>query len=167
MCSKSLVDSRGNKYLFPLDLHTRRKMKDQEEEIWFIEKTIQQAQYMNMVNKAAIPGQAKDFCRYIASKCTWDHKRPGVKKYQPCFATQDTIEIQMGRSTDYVTKAKKLAIYYGWVQVKHRSHTSDQIWPSIGLEDEKIAEKNERVKRDSSEWVKSELFPDGHPGMQS
>lgn len=135
---------------------------------WFIDDlSIQQAQYMNMVNAAAIPGQAKDFCRYIASKCTWDHKRPKEKKYQPCYATQDTIEIQMGRCTQYVTDAKKAAIKFGWVIVKHRKGTSDQIFPAIGLEDDEIAKKNERVKRDNSEWVKSELFPDGHPAMQS
>lgn len=142
-------------------------MTDQKKEPWFIEKSIQQAQYMNMVNAAAIPGQAKDFCRYIASKATWDHTKPGVKKYQPCYATQDTIEIQMGRSTQYVTDAKKAAIHYGWVQVKHRSHTSDQIWPSIGMDDPELARKNERVKRDSSHWARSELFPEGHPAMQS
>ena len=142
-------------------------MTKQEGEHWFIDKSIQQAQYMNMVNQAAIPGQVKDFCRYIASKATWDHKKPDVKKYQPCYATQDTIEIQMGRSTQYVTDAKKAAIHYGWVQVLHRSHTSDQIWPSIGMDDPEIARKNERVKRDSSQWARSELFPDGHPAMQS
>lgn len=141
-------------------------MKEQEGEHWFIPKSIQQAQYMNMVNQAAIPGQVKDFCRYIASKATWDHKKPGAKKYQPCYATQDTIQIQMGRSKDYVTKAKEQAIYYGWVVVRHRSHTSDQIWPSIGVEVEEIAKKNESKRRDSSEWVRSELFPDGHPDIQ-
>jgi hypothetical protein len=141
-------------------------MTAQKKEPWFIDKSIQQAQYMNMVNAAAIPGQAKDFCRYIASKATWNHTKPGVKKYQPCYSTQDTIEIQMGRSSDYVTNAKQKAIHYGWVVVKHRSHTSDQIWPSIGVEDDEIAKKNKKMKRDSSEWVRSELFPDGHPDMQ-
>jgi len=134
---------------------------------WFLDKSIQQAQYLNKVNQAAIPYLAKDFCRYIASKCTWDHKKPGVKKYQPCYATQDTIEIQMDRSTQYVTDAKKAAVKYGWVMVKKRSGTSDQIYPAIGLEDDEIAKKNEAKKRENSKWLKSDLFPDGHPSMQS
>lgn len=139
----------------------------ESEEVWFLDKSIQQAQYMNKVNQAAIPYLAKDFCRYIASKCTWDHKKPEVKKYQPCYATQDTIEIQMDRSTQYVTDAKKEAVKYGWVRVKKRKGTSDQIYPAIGLEDESIAKKNEAKKRENSKWLKSELFPDDDSSMQS
>lgn len=140
---------------------------NESEEVWFLDKSIQQAQYMNKVNQAAIPYLAKDFCRYIASKCTWDHKKPGVKKYQPCYATQDTVEIQMDRSTQYVTDAKKEAVKYGWVRVKKRRGTSDQIYPAIGLEDERIAKKNEAKKRENSKWLKSELFPDDDSSMQS
>ena len=137
------------------------------EQVWFLDKSIQQAQYLNKVNQAAIPYLAKDFCRYIASKCTWDHTKPDVKKYQPCYATQDTIEIQMDRCTQYVTDAKKEAVKYGWVIVQHRKGTSDYIYPAIGLESDEIAKKNEAKKRDSSKWMKSDLFPDGHPAMQS
>jgi len=149
------------------DLVREEIMKDIDEEPWFVPENIQQAQWMNLVNNAAIPGQAKEFCRYIASKATWNHSKRDTKKYQPCYATQDTIEIQMGRSTDYVTKAKQAAVYYGWVIVKHRPGTSDYIYPAIGLENEELRVKYDAKKRDSSQWVTSELFPGGHPAMQS
>ena len=134
--------------------------------VWFIDESIQQAQYMNKVNQAAIPGNAKDFCRYIASKATWQHTNPRVPSYQPCHAAQDTIEIQMGRSSDYVTRAKKAAQKYGWIQVQHRPGTSDRIYPCIGLEDDEIARKNEKKVREGVSWSNPEILPSGHPDRQ-
>ena len=69
-----------------------------EEKPWFIDKRIQQAQFMNKVNQATLSGPVKDFLRYIASKVTWKHTTQPSKSYTPCYASQDTIEIQMGRS---------------------------------------------------------------------
>jgi hypothetical protein len=114
------------------------------EQHWFIDKTVQQAQYLNVVNNALIPCQVKDLCRYIASKATWRHTGGGSKSYKPCFASQDTIQIQMGRSRKYVTEAKKKALELGWVQVRHRPGTSDQIYPRIGTDDPTIIPKGKR-----------------------
>jgi hypothetical protein len=84
---------------------------------------------MNKVNEAWIPCQVKDLCRYIASKATWKHTDGESRSYKPCWATQDTIEIQMARSRHFVTDAKKRALELGWIQVLHREGTSDLIWP--------------------------------------
>ena len=78
------------------------------------------------------------------------------KAYYPCFATHDTMEIQMNRSRDYVSDAKKKALELGWVQVLHRAGTSDLVWPRIGVEDEEVKRKK---KRES--WGRSELKPVG------
>ena len=111
---------------------------------WFVDKKIQQAQYMNRVNEAWIPHEVKDFCRYVASKATWNHSKNPEKSYYPCYATFDTIEIQMNRSTGYISKAKRMALELGWIQVMHRSGTSDLIWPRIGEDDPSIRRKTRR-----------------------
>lgn len=123
------------------------------EKPWFIDKRIQQAQFMNKVNQATLPGPVKDFLRYIASKVTWRHTTEPKKSYEPCYASQDTIEIQMGRSKDYVTKAKKEAIALGWVQVD-KSKSSDRIYPVIGVNDPTVKVK---VKRER--WIREDIKP--------
>jgi hypothetical protein len=120
---------------------------------WFVDKRIQQAQFMNKVNQARLPGPVKDFLRYIASKATWKHTKNPEKSYTPCYASQDTIEIQMGRSRDYVTKAKQEAIELGWIQVD-KSKSSDQIYPVIGMDDPTIKVK---VKRER--WIREDIKP--------
>lgn len=114
------------------------------EQHWFIDKSVQQAQYLNAVNAASIPCQVKDLCRYIASKATWKHSKGEKHSYKPCYASQDTIEIQMGRSRKYITQAKKKAIELGWIQVLHRPGTSDYIYPTIGENDPMITRKRKR-----------------------
>jgi hypothetical protein len=121
---------------------------------WYVDKEIQQAQYLNKVNEALIPGQVKDFCRYIASKATWRHTSGKDKSYKPCWATQDTIEIQMGRSRKYVSQVKKVALELGWIQVLGRPGTSDLIWPRIGNNDPSI---KSRTKRES--WGRDDIKP--------
>lgn len=128
--------------------------KNEWETHWYVDKTIQQAQYLNKVNESLLPGQVKDFCRYIASKATWKHTSGMEKSYKPCWATQDTIEIQMGRSRKYVTQAKKAALELGWIQVLGRPGTSDLIWPRIGDDDLTI---KVRTKRDS--WGRDDIKP--------
>ena len=123
---------------------------------WFVDKNIQQAQYLNKVNEALIPCQVKDLCRYIASKSTWRHTGGDSKSYKPCFASQDTIEIQMGRSRKYVTEAKKKALELGWIQVLHRPGTSDQIYPRIGIDDPTIPLKQKREY-----WAREDIHPIG------
>jgi hypothetical protein len=93
-------------------------------------------------------------CRYIASKATWKHTKDPKKSYTPCYATHDTIEIQMARSTDYVAKCKKMALELGWIQVRHRAGTSDQIWPVIGQDDLNIPP---RFRRES--WGREDIKP--------
>jgi hypothetical protein len=124
------------------------------EKSWFIDKSIQQAQYMNMVNVAVVPSQVKDFCRYIASKATWNHTKHAARSYSGCFATHDTIEIEMNRSKDFVQKAKKKAVELGWIQVLQRPGTSDLIFPVVGEDDPAI---NKRVKRDR--WLREDIKP--------
>ena len=121
---------------------------------WFVPKTIQQAQYMNKVNQATIPGQVKDFCRYVASKATWKHTTKPENSYYPCYATHDTIEIEMGRSTQYVSDAKKMALQLGWAQVLHRPGTSDLIWPALGVDDESIPKREKRER-----WERGDDWP--------
>lgn len=123
-----------------------------EENPWFIDKRIQQAQFMNKVNAATLPGQVKDFLRYIASKVTWKHT-DAKKSYSPCYASQDTIQTQMGRSKDYVTKAKKDAIRLGWIQVD-KSRSSDRIFPVIGVNDPSIKPKEKRER-----WLREDIKP--------
>lgn len=125
-----------------------------EKDRWYIDKKIQQAQYMNKVNEAWIPHQVKDLCRYIASKATWNHTKPGVKSYQATYVSQDTIEIQMNRSRNYVTAAKKKALELGWIQVLSREGSSDLIWPTIGIDDPTI---EPRVRREV--WGREGLEP--------
>jgi hypothetical protein len=120
-------------------------MAAREEKHWFIPKSIQQAQYLNLVNAAWIPHEVKDLCRYVASKATWKHTKNEEKSYTPCYATHDTIEIQMARSKDYIAKAKKKALDLGWIQVRHRAGTSDQIWPVIGVDDPDVMPRVKRV----------------------
>ncbi len=101
-----------------------------------------------------IPCQVKDLCRYIASKATWNHTDPSVKSYQPCWASQDTIEIQMGRSKKFVTAAKKKALELGWIQVLHREGKSDYIYPCIGRND-----PNVKVKEKRERWAREDIDP--------
>lgn len=136
-----------------VSINTQREIK-MNEKSWFIDKSIQQAQYMNMVNVAVVPSQVKDLCRYIASKATWNHTKNTAKSYSACFATHDTIEIEMNRSKDFVQKAKKKAVELGWIQVLQRPGTSDLIFPVVGEDDPTI---NKRVKRDS--WLREDIKP--------
>ncbi len=122
------------------------------EKQWFVDKSIQQAQFMNKVNQALLPGQVKDFLRYIASKATWDNKTRPKDAYTACYASQDTIQIQMNRSKDYVTKAKKRALELGWIMVEKTEGSSDQIYPRIGSDDPTV---KVRVKRIRWEGVES------------
>lgn len=117
-----------------------------EDKVWFVSKSIQQAQYMNKVNSALIPGKVKDFLRYIASKATWKHTTKPSKSYTPCFASQDTIEIQMGRSRDYVTTAKKMAIELDWIVVMEIDGYRHEIYPAIGKDDLSIKRREKRVR---------------------
>lgn len=135
-------------------------MRENEEwrNYWFVDKRTQQAQYMNKVNQAWIPHQVKDFCRYVASKATWNHTNK-AKAYYPCFATHDMIEIEMNRSRDYVAKAKSLALSLGWIQVLHRQGTSDLIWPRIGVDDDSVKQKSKRESWGREDFV-SELEPE-------
>lgn len=125
-----------------------------EDKSWFIDRSIQQAQYMNLVNAAFLPSQVKDFCRYIASKATWNNTKNKSRSYTGCFATHDTIEIEMNRSKDFVQKAKKKAVELGWIQVLQRPGTSDLIFPVVGVDDPEVPR---REKRDS--WMREDIKP--------
>lgn len=113
---------------------------------WFVDTKIQQAQYMNKVNSALLPGQVKDFLRYVASKATWDNKTRPKDAFTACYASQDTIQIQMNRSKDYVTKAKKASIALGWVVVLKTEGSSDQIFPRIGADDPSVKVREKRIR---------------------
>lgn len=119
-------------------------MKEKWQEFWFVDKTIQQAQYMNKVNEAWISYDVKDLCRYIASRATWDHNNPEVLSYQGTTVSIDTIEIQMNRSEKYITKAKKKAIELGWLVVYNRYGTSCVTFPRIGHDDPAIQHREKR-----------------------
>ena len=121
---------------------------------WYIDKSIQQAQYMNKVNEAQLPPEVKDFCRYIASKATWRHTTKPDKSYYPCYATHDAIEYEMNRSRHFVSTSKKQALELGWIQVLHRPGTSDLIWPRIGIDDPTVKPK---VRRES--WGREDYKP--------
>jgi hypothetical protein len=121
---------------------------------WFVDKTIQQAQYMNVVNSAVLPGQVKDFLRYIASKATWNKPKDKDGSYGPCWASHDMMQIQMGRSSDYVSKAKQQAKELGWIQIDDSSGPSHHIYPVIGRNDPSITPK---VKRPN--WVNKDIKP--------
>lgn len=118
---------------------------------WFLEEEIQQAQYINRVHQAALPGNVKDFLKTIAGIATWRKKGSPDQSYVPCYATQDTIEIYMSRSRDYVTRAKKKAEKLGWIYVEKNQGQSDWIWPLIGQEDPDFRQKSKRVKPDT--WI--------------
>ena len=137
-------------------LNRRRKMTDSEKP-WFVDKEIQQAQYMNIVNKALLPGPVKDFLRYIASKATWRHTQEPKKSYTPCYASQDTIEIQMGRWSEYVTGAKKQALALGWIRVRVTEHGNHEIFPAIGINDPSV---KDRVKRERWLEISTDLEED-------
>jgi hypothetical protein len=117
-----------------------------EEKTWFVAKEIQQAQFMNKVNQALLPPQVKDFLRYIASKATWDNRTRPKDAYTACYASQDTIEIQMNRSRDFVTRAKKKALELGWIMVEKTEGSSDQIYPRLGKDDPTVKIKVKRVR---------------------
>lgn len=129
-------------------------MQEDNKDVWYVDKKIQQAQYMNKVNEALIPGQVKDLCRYIASKATWNHTKPNVKSYQPTFVSHDTIEIQMGRGRNYVAAAKKKALELGWIQVKKVAGSSDRIYPRIGTNDPTIKPRTKRER-----WAREDYLP--------
>ena len=116
------------------------------EKNWFVDKEIQQAQFMNKVNQALLAGPVKDFLRYIASKATWDNKKRPHDAYTACYASQDTIQIQMNRSRDYVSKAKKRALELGWIVVLKTEGSSDQIFPRIGKDDPSVKVRVKRVR---------------------
>lgn len=109
---------------------------------------------MNLVNAALLPGQVKDFLRYIASKATWNKPNDAKGSYEPCWASHDLIQIQMGRSSDYVSKAKQRAKELGWIQIDDASGSSHRIYPVVGPNDTSITPK---VKRPN--WVNKEIKP--------
>lgn len=115
------------------------------EKTWFIDENIQMAQFMNEVNNASLKPQVKDFLRYVATKATWRHSS-GEKSFSPCFASQDTIEIQMNRSRNFITKAKKEALRFGWIMVHKTEGSSDLIFPRIGIDDPSITKKIKRQR---------------------
>lgn len=126
--------------------------KQEWRDSWFVEKSIQQAQYMNKVNQAQLPPGVKDFCRYVASKATWRHTKNPDKSYYPCYASQDTIQAEMNRSSAFITKVKQESLELGWIQVLHRQGTSDLIWPCIGIDDPDITPKVRRLS-----WGREDL----------
>jgi hypothetical protein len=130
---------------------------------WFVDEEIQQAQYINKVHQAAIPGHVKDYLKTIAGVATWRKKGKPSESYVPCYATQDTIQIYMSRCRDYVTKAKKKAEELGWIYVEKNKGQSDWIWPLVGREDPDFKQKEKRVKPD--DWT-PKIPPVIHPGMQ-
>ena len=86
---------------------------------WYVDREIQQAQYLNKVNQACLPPEVKEFLHVIASVATWlkiDKKTGEVRpeSYTPCYASQDTLQIYMNRCGSYITKAKKLAVEHVW-----------------------------------------------------
>lgn len=130
---------------------------------WFVDEEIQQAQYINKVHQAAIPGNVKDFLKTIAGVATWRKSGKPRESYVPCYASQDTIQIYMSRSRDYVTKAKKKAQELGWIYVEEHKNQSHWIWPLLGEDDPAFKKKEKRVKPD--EWT-PKIQPLIHPGMQ-
>ena len=109
---------------------------------WFIEDHIQQAQYLNLVNKACLEPEVKEFVRVIASVATWNKidKKTGKRdetSYTPSFASNDFLAIAMSRSPSTVQKAKKKALELGWIVYEHSpTHmASDWIWPVVGEDD--------------------------------
>lgn len=116
---------------------------------WFLPVKIQQAQYLNLVNNALLTHEVKDYLRYIASKCSWAGTKDPSRAYGPCFARQDVQEIQMDRSSDYIAKAKRSALEFGWIQVRKRPGTSDEIYPTLGWDDPSVSP---RYPRES--WVR-------------
>ncbi len=120
------------------------KMTENWQNEWFIDKKIQQAQYMNKVNEAWIPYYVKDLCRYIASRATWDHTDPKVPSYQGTTVSIDTMEIQMNRDEKYIKRAKKKAIELGWLVVYNRYGTSCVTFPRIGIDDPEIQHREKR-----------------------
>jgi hypothetical protein len=121
---------------------------------WYLKPEIQQAQYLNLVNNALIPHYVKDYLRYIASKCSWAGTKDPTRSYSGCFARQDVQEIHMNRSSDYVGKAKRAALKLKWIQVKKRPGTSDEIFPTIGVDDPTMKQKFPRES-----WVRSDIKP--------
>lgn len=64
------------------------------------------------------------------------------------------MQIQMGRSSDYVSKAKKQASDLGWIQIDDASGPSHHIYPVVGRNDPTIRQK---VKRPN--WVNKDISP--------
>lgn len=130
-------------------------MESKASKPWFLDTKIQQAQYMNLVNQAVLPHDVKDYLRYIASKCSWAGTRDSSREYSPCFARQDVQEIQMDRSSDYIGKAKRKSLELGWIQVRKRAGTSDEIYPTLGWDDPDMVR---RFPRET--WVRGDLMDD-------
>lgn len=126
----------------------------EESRPWYVPFDVQQAQYMNLVNNAVIPHEAKDFLRYLASKCSWNHTKGEHKSYKPMYATIDTMGIHMDRSPDYIGKAKRLCLDLGWIQVVERPATSLLIYPVIGIDDPTMERKKPREN-----WLRPDLKP--------
>ncbi len=121
---------------------------------WYLQPEIQQAQYLNIVNNAVIPHFVKDYLRYIASKCSWAGTKDPSRSYSGCYARQDLQEIHMDRSSDYVAKAKRKALELKWIQVKKRLGTSDEIFPTIGIDDPTM-----EIKKPREFWVRTDVQP--------
>jgi len=110
--------------------------------IWYIDTEIQQAQYLNILNKASLEPEVKEFLRVIASIATWRKidKRTGKllpESYTPSYASNDFLAIAMSRSPSYVQKAKAKAQQLGWINYSHSPQymCSDWIWPVVGEND--------------------------------
>ena len=136
-------------------------MEQSGSKAWFLPENIQQAQYLNLVNNALLSHEVKDYLRYIATKCSWAGTKDPSRSYGPCFARQDVQEIQMDRSSDYISKAKRGALEFGWIQVRKRPGTSDEIYPTLGWNDPGISPRHPRES-----WVR-EMPEDQEFGLAS
>ena len=129
-------------------------MRPEDARPWYVPFDVQQAQYMNLINNAVLPHEAKDFLRYLASKCSWNHTKGKNSSYKPMYATIDTMSIHMDRSPDYIAKAKRLCLELGWIQVVERPSTSLLIYPVIGSDDPTRERKKPREN-----WLRQDLEP--------
>ena len=132
----------------PIEKET--KMRKAPKGTWFIDEEIQQAQYINKIHEAVLPGQVKDFLKTIAGVATWRKTNNPEGSYVPCYASEDTLAAYLGRGGDYVTKWKKKAEELGWIYVVHNYPHSDWIWPLIGEDDPTMEKREPRDK--SANW---------------
>ena len=131
----------------------RNKLEKAPSGIWYIDQKTQQAQYLNILNKACLEPDVKEFLRVIASIATWrktDSKTGETlpESYTPCYASNDTLAIAMSRSPSYVQKAKAKAQELGWIKYSHSPQhmSSDWIWPVVGEEDPNFKQHVKREK---------------------